>query len=438
MLTGTLSWVCQNTKFPLLLERIFKLNGSDLVYRLISRLPACTQRLSSGSGALTIVRSSVILAAAVAAFVGFGGTAAIVLSAAQAVGATSAQSASWLAAVSLAIIVTSLFLSMRYRIPGITAWSTPGAALIATTVGFNLPQAIGAFLLAGGLIVLTAGFRPLGSLVARIPASIASAMLAGVLVSFVIKGFAAANTAPWLVLPLIGLFVVSRMISPFGAVIFVIIGGFVLAQFLGMTGPLPHFELTPPVFTMPVFDPQALISIGVPLYLVTMASQNLPGFAVLRAHGYEPPTQAGLLSTGLASMAIAPFGGHTMNMSAIIAAVCMSKDVHPDPAERWKAGTWYAIWYVPLTIFAGSFIALFAAMPPSFIAIVAGLGIVGSLTGALTQAVAQEKERFAAIFTFGIAASGLSFLGIGAAFWGLVAGLLILALDRLGATLRSR
>jgi benzoate membrane transport protein len=374
---------------------------------------------------------SIILAAAVAAIVGFGGTAAIVLQAAHAVGATSAESASWLAAVSLAIIATSLFLSLKYRIPAITAWSTPGAALIATTSGITLAEAISAFILAGLLVLLTATIAPLGKLVARIPASIASAMLAGVLVSFVIKGFAAANTAPLLVLPLIGLFVAARLISPFGAVIFVIFGGFAWASALGLTQPLPHFSLTKPVLTMPAFDATALVSIGLPLYLVTMASQNLPGFAVLRAHGYEPPIRGGLTSTGLASILIAPFGGHTVNMSAIMAAVCMSKDVHPNPAQRWKAGIWYAAWYVPLTIFAGSFIALFRAMPPAFIAIVAGLGIVGSLTGALTQAVAIEKERFAAIFTFGIAASGLSYAGIGSAFWGLAAGLAILALDRL-------
>ncbi len=263
-------------------------------------------------------------------------------------------------------------MSIRYRIPGITAWSTPGAALIATTTGFTLPQAVGAFLLAGALIVVTAAFSPLGRLVSRIPASIASAMLAGVLVSFVIKGFAAANAAPLLVLPLIALFVVARLVSPFGAVIIVILCGFALAELLGMAGPLPSFVVTMPVFTAPVFDAQALISIGLPLYLVTMASQNLPGFAVLRAHGYEPPIRAGLLSTGLASVAIAPMGGHTMNMSAIIAAVTMGKDVHPDPTERWKAGLWYAILYIPLMVFAGSFIALFAAMPPAFIAIVAG------------------------------------------------------------------
>jgi benzoate membrane transport protein len=377
-----------------------------------------------------LMRFSIILAAAVAAIVGFGGTAAILLQAAQAVGATPAESASWLASVSLAIIATSLFLSVRYRVPAITAWSTPAAALIATTTGFALPEALGAFIFTGLLLILTAAFRPLIGLVARIPASIASAMLAGVLISFVIKGFAAASVAPMLVVPLIVLFVLARLFSPFGAVIFVILGGFILAQLLGMTSPLPPFELTKPVWVTPHFDWQAMISLGLPLYFVTMASQNLPGFAVLRSHGYEPPVPGALFSTGLASMVVAPFCGHTLNLSAIVASVVMSKDVHPDPAQRWQAGVWYSIWYVPLTIFAGSFIALFAAMPPAFMAIVAGLGIVGALTGALTQAVAQEKERFAAIFTFGIAASGLSFYGVGAAFWALLGGLTIILLDK--------
>jgi benzoate membrane transport protein len=382
------------------------------------------------------MRFSVILAAAVAAIVGFGGTAAILLQAAQAVGATPAQSASWLASVSLATGLTSLFLSWRYRIPAITAWSTPAAALIATTSGFVLPEALGAFVFTGLLLVLTAAFKPLIGLVARIPGSIASAMLAGVLMSFVVKGFAAVSLAPALIVPLIILFVVARLFSPFGAVIVVIIGGFVLAEVLGMTAPLPPFQLTMPVWETPHFDWQAMISLGLPLYFVTMASQNLPGFAVLRAHGYEPPIQGALFSTGLASIVVAPFCGHTLNLSAIVAAVVMGKDVDPDPAQRWQAGVWYAIWYVPLTIFAGSFIGLFAAMPPAFMAIVAGLGIVGALTGALTQAVSQEKERFAAIFTFGIAASGLSFYGIGAAFWALLAGLSIILLDRIAARWR--
>jgi benzoate membrane transport protein len=382
-------------------------------------------------------RPSIVLAAAVAVIVGFGGTAAIVVSAAKAVGASDAEAASWLAAVSVGIIVTSAGLSWLHRIPAVTAWSTPGAALIATISGVTLPEAVGAFIAVGLLIALTGFVKPLGALVQRIPTSIASAMLAGVLVSFVIKGFAAANVVPALVLPLIALFVVGRIISPFGAVIFVILGGFALAFGLGLTKPLPAFELTPLVFVTPAFDVRAMISLALPLYLVTMASQNLPGFAVLKAHGYDPPVRSGLVWTGLSSVAAAPFGGHTVNMSAIIAAVCMSEDVHPDPAERWKTGLWYAIWYVPLAIFAGSFIALFNAMPVEFIAIVAGLALVGSLTGALTQAVGVERERFAAIFTFGVAASGLSFLGVGAAFWGLVAGLAILALEAAAARLKT-
>jgi benzoate membrane transport protein len=376
-----------------------------------------------------LFRLSFISAALVGALVGFGGTVAINLQAARALGATPEQMASWTFAVSIGIAIVAIGMNLWKRIPVMIAWSTPGAALIATTEGITFEQGIGAFMLAGLLIMITALFKPLETLVTRIPSSVASAMLGGVLISFVMKGFIAANTAPWLVLPLIALFIVARLFNPIAAPLAVIAGGFALSFALGLTGPMPHFGLTPVLLVMPQFDLQVLIGLGVPLYLVTMASQNLPGFAVQKSHGYTPQTRDQLLATGLASTLIAPMGGHTINMSAIVAAICMNKDVHPDPAERWKAGVWYGLIYVLLALFAGSLIALFDAMPKEFIATVAGLALVGSLMGALTQAVAVEKERFAAIFAFGIAASGLSFAGIGAAFWALVGGLTVLGLD---------
>jgi benzoate membrane transport protein len=381
-------------------------------------------------------RASLALAPAVAAIVGFGGTVAVVLSAAEAIGATPAQSASWLAAMCLAVALTSGGLSLRHRMPIVTAWSTPGAALLATSQGVDVPHAVGAFLVAGALIVLTGLVRPLGALVARIPAPVAAAMLAGVLVKFVLAGFAAAAASPALVLPLIGLFLLARAFNPFAAVILVVIAGFLLADLLGETAPIPPFALAGLVLTPPAFGVEALVGVALPLYIVTMASQNLPGFAVLKAHGYPPPVRSSLAATGLASMAVAPFGSHTVNMSAITAAICMGPDVHPDPARRWPAGLFYMLWYVLLAAFAGSFIALFAAMPRALIEIVAGLALIGSLAGALSQAMAEERQRFAACLAFGVAASGVGLLGVGAAFWGLVAGVVALGVDRLAARFR--
>lgn len=375
------------------------------------------------------MRFSVISSAVVAALVGFGGTVALIVAAAQAVGADVAQTASWVTALCLSMAGTSLILSLKHRMPIITAWSTPGAALIAAAGGIALDQAVGAFLAVGVAIVATAAIAPLGRLIERIPASVAAAMLAGVLVSFVVAVFEAAGDRPALVLPLVALFLVVRLASASASVLAVLIAGGALAWGLGLTGAMPDglglSTLTP---VMPVFDPAVLIGLGLPLYLVTMASQNLPGFAVLRAAGYTPPSRSILTVTGLASILTAPFGAHTSNLAAITAAICTGEDAHPDPARRWLTGPVYAGCYLLLAAFGASLVAVFAALPQALIATVAGLALIGPLTHALTAALADERERFAAILTFAVTASGVGFFDIGAAFWGLAAGLIALGL----------
>lgn len=382
---------------------------------------------------------SIVFSALVAAFVGFAASVAVVLAAAHAVGATPAQAVSWVAGLALAKGAASLWLSWRHRLPIICAWSTPGAALIATTSGLDLPAAIGAFLLAAALMMLTATFRPLGALIARIPMPIASAMLAGVIFRFVVAVFDEMRLSPGLVLPLLAIFLIARLVNPFLGVVAALGAGLALSFALGLADwPAGPLALSGLEFVAPRLDVAALLGVGVPLYLVTMAAQNLPGFAVLRAAGYEPPTAASLFVTGLTSFLTAPFGAHMVNMAAISASICTGPDTHPDPRQRWKAGVAYGVVWLGIAATAGLLLALIVAMPKALIVAVAGLGLVGSLTGALGQAMSHDGQRFAATVTFAVAASSLSLFGVGAAFWSLIAGLGVLTLDALAGRLRGK
>ena len=372
------------------------------------------------------MRSSVIASAVVAAIVGFGGTLALIIAAAQALGATQAQTASWVTALCLAMFISTGFLSWRYKMPIITAWSTPGLALIGAS---TMQQGVGAFIVTAIAIIITGLVKPVSGLVSKIPASIASGMLAGVLFAFLIGAARTIPVDPIFVLPLVLLFFVIRLFNPAMAVLAVLFGGILFAFLSGRVASVPDISLSTLTLIMPVFDTRAIIGIALPLYLVTMASQNLPGFAVLRAAGYEPPTAAALQVTGLLSLLTAPFGAHTSNMAAISAAICTGPDAHPDPAQRWLTGPFYALSYLILAIFGASLVALFAVLPAPLIALVAGLALIGAFANALTIALKNETERLAAVVTFAVTASGISIAGIGAAFWALVAGLLVVAFD---------
>jgi benzoate membrane transport protein len=377
------------------------------------------------------MRVSVIASAAVAAFVGFGGTLALMIAAATALGATQAETASWVTAISLALAVSSGYLSWRYRIPIITAWSTPGLALIGASIGFTMQEAVGAFIVTAVAIIITGLIKPVAQFVERIPASIASGMLAGVLSSFVINAAKTLSLDPLLVLPLIALFLIIRLFNPAMAVISVLIGGVIFALLLSRADNLPAPELSTLTMIIPEFSLSAMIGLALPLYLVTMASQNLPGFAVLRAAGYEPPTAACLQVTGLVSLISAPFGAHTSNMAAISAAICTGHDAHPDPKQRWLTGPFYALCYLVFAIFGASLVAIFAVLPPALIMLIAGLGLIGPFINALALALNKQDERFAAIITFAVTASGITILGIGSAFWALIAGLIVAGMDHL-------
>ncbi|MBU2483716.1 MAG: benzoate/H(+) symporter BenE family transporter [Alphaproteobacteria bacterium] len=375
---------------------------------------------------------SMISAALVAALVGYGSTIALVLAAAAAVGADAGQTASWVAAICFSKAIGSALLSSWKKVPMVLAWSTPGAALIAASTGVDIHKAVGAFVFAGLLIALTAAIRPLNRAVNAIPTGVASGMLAGVLLPFSMAvALHAANQAA-LVLPLIAVFLIVRLVNPLMAVLAALIAGLLIA-FTVAGAPLPPMDVdwTSLRFIQPEFDAAVLLGLGLPLYLVTMASQNLPGFAVLRANGYEPPVTEALGVTGVLSAFFALFGAHTINMAAITAAICLGDDVHPDKNQRWKVGLVYALVWITLGLSGPVIVPAILAMPPEIIAVVAGLALVPPLIGALVSAFELPATRFAAAATFAVTASGVAAFGIGAAFWGLLAGLVVHLMDHL-------
>lgn len=375
---------------------------------------------------------SVVVSAFVAALVGFGGTLALVLAAAGAVGATPVEASSWVAALCLAVAASSIALSVHHRMPIITAWSTPGAALIAGFGGgIGMEAAAGAFLVAGGLMMLCAAIRPLGTAVARLPGGVAAAMLAGVLVRFVMALAEQAKSAPGLVLPVIAVFLLVRRLQQNWAVPAALVAGIAGAAASGSMAALPALEFSALAWITPRFDAGVIIGLGLPLFLVTLASQNLPGFAVLTASGYVPPVRSILAITGLASVMGAPFGAHATNLAAITAALCTGPDTDPDKRTRWRAGVVYGGFYVALAAAGASLVGVFAALPGALVATIAGVALLSPLTGALTAALSEERHRIAAVATFATTGSGISALGLAAPVWGLAAGLAILALDRL-------
>jgi benzoate membrane transport protein len=385
------------------------------------------------------MRLSLITAPVVAAVVGFGGTIAVITAAATRLGATPDELSSWIAAVCLAQAVAGIILTLWHRLPIIVAWSTPGAVLLASApAGTGMPEAVGAFLLCGALLTATALIAPLSRLIERIPGAIASALLAGVLLSFVLPAFSGSHGAPELVLPVLAAFLLTRILAPTLAAIAALLAGLMLAFALG-SGALPQgLGLSRLVVITPELELPALLGLGLPLYLVTMASQNLPGFAVLRNEGYPVPARSILAVTGLTSLLAAPFGSHAVNLGAIVAALTTGPDVHPDRDRRWPAGIVFALSFVLFAAFGDAFARLLAAVPRALVMAVAGLALIAPLTSALVAAAGDAERRFPAMLTLAVTASGVTFAGIGAPFWGLAAGLLALGLDALGERLRPR
>lgn len=369
-----------------------------------------------------------VVAGFVAVLVGFTSSVVIVFQAAAALGATPAQTASWIWALGLGMGLTSLGLSLWFRQPVLTAWSTPGAALLAGSAGaVPMAEAVGAFLTCAALIVLAGATGWFARVMNRIPQALAAALLAGVLVRFAFDAFAAAHEATALVLLMGAAYLAGRRLWPRWAVPGVLATGMGVAALQGQLhlGSVP-WALATPVFTAPAFSLAATVGIALPLFVVTMASQNLPGVAAQRAAGFDTPVSPVITTTGVASALLAPFGGYALNLAAITASICMGREAHEDPAQRWKASAAAGVFYIATGLLAGSVVALIAAFPKALVLAVAGLALLGTIGNAMASALRDEAQREPALITFVVTASGVSLAGVGSAFWGVVAGALAL------------
>ncbi|MFM2721482.1 benzoate/H(+) symporter BenE family transporter [Microbacterium mcarthurae (nom. nud.)] len=378
-----------------------------------------------------------LVAGMVTALVGFTSTFAVVLTGLRTVGATPAQAASGLLAISLVVGVGCIILAWRYRIPITIAWSTPGVALLAATgaVEGGWPAVVGGFLVSAALILCTALFPPLGALIARIPPSIAQAMLAGVLLPLCVAPFVGLVDDPWGVAPVLIVWLVASRLVPRWAVPLAFLAAIVVVAIeLTRTGVdadaatlLPRLEFTAPTLTV-----GSVVGIALPLFVVTMASQNVPGVAVMRSLGYTIPWRPAMLVTGLGSALAATAGGHAVNLGAISAAIAAGPDAHPDPRRRWAAGVSAGGMYLVLGGLSAAFAAIVLLAPPGVIPAVAGVALFAAFGSAVQQAIDDPGERLPAVVTFLVAASGIAIAGVSAAFWALAAGLVVRTVLHLG------
>jgi benzoate membrane transport protein len=372
---------------------------------------------------------STFVAGFITVLVGYTSSAVIIFRAAETVGATPEQLSSWMGALGIGMGVTCIGLSLRYRAPVVTAWSTPGAALLVTSLaGIPMDQAIGAFLFSAALITLCGVTGLFERVLNRIPLSITAAMLAGILTRFGMDVFIAMQSRLVLVLAMLVAYLAGKRLWPRYAVVMVLVLGTVLAWFQGLLRmDALSLEFATPVFTMPAFSWSALVGIGIPLFVVTMASQNVPGVAAIRASGYDTPISPLITWTGLTTLVLAPFGGYAFNLAAITAAICMGKEAHEDPAKRYMASVFAGGFYLLTGIFGATVGALFAAFPRELVLAVAGMALFGTIANSLALALRDEQQREPALITFLVTISGMTLFGIGSAFWGLVAGAATLA-----------
>ncbi|MGF2949728.1 benzoate/H(+) symporter BenE family transporter [Microbacterium alcoholitolerans] len=371
-----------------------------------------------------------VTAGVVTALVGFTSSFAVVLTGLDAVGASPEQAASGLLALSLTMGIACIVLAYRYRMPITAAWSTPGAALLAATTAVEggWSAAVGAFLVVSALILLTAAVPQIGALIAAIPPSIAQAMLAGVLLPLCLAPITGIMINPWGVAPVVVTWLLLARIAPRWAVpaafitATVVIAAGIIANGTDVDPALllPTLEFTAPTFTV-----ESIVGIALPLFIVTMASQNVPGIAVMRSFGYEVPWRPAMLVTGIGSALSAPAGGHGINLAAISAALAAAPDVDPDPRRRWVAGVSTGVSYILLGAFSAVFAALVLLAPAAVIPAVAGIALFAAFGSSVKQAIDDPGERMPAVVTFLVAASGVALLGISAAFWALAAGLLV-------------
>ncbi|MCA0244742.1 MAG: benzoate/H(+) symporter BenE family transporter [Proteobacteria bacterium] len=376
-----------------------------------------------------------VVAGIVAVLVGYTSSVVIVFQAAAALGATPAQTASWLWALGLGMGLTSAGLSLWYRMPVLTAWSTPGAALLATAgAGLSMAEGIGAFIVCG-LLITAAGITGwFARVMDRIPQALAAALLAGVLTRFAFDAFLSLRSQTLLVGAMGLAYLAGRRWWPRYAVPGVLLAGIALAALQGqLHWGAVDWQWTVPVFTPPRFSLAALVGVALPLFVVTMASQNLPGVAAQRAAGYAIPVSPAITATGLATTVLAPFGAYALNLAAITASICMGREASADPARRYTAPVVAGVLYAALGLAGGAVVGLIAAFPKELVLAVAGFALLGTIAGGLAAALKDEHGREAALITYLVTASGLTLAGIGAAFWGVVIGALALGVQRFRA-----
>ncbi len=383
---------------------------------------AAPQRLSP----LADTSPAAVVAGFVAMLVGYTSSLVLMFQAGQNAGLSSGQISSWIWALSIGMALTTIGLSLKYRTPIVIAWSTPGAALLVTSLpSVPYSDAIGAFVLCAVLLALCGLTGSVDRLLRRVPPALAAALLAGILFRIGIEICSAAQHQTALVLGMALAYLVAKRLWPRYCVLVALVAGLLLAAGLGLLDfHSLRLELAVPVWTTPTFSLAATIGIAIPLFVVAMASQNMPGIAVLRTDGYAVPASPLIATTGLASLLLAPFGSHGINLAAISAAICTGPQAHEDASKRYTAAVWCGLFYGIAGLFGATLAALFASLPGELVISVAALALLGSIMNGLHGALADPGQREPALITFLVTASGLTLAGIGSAFWGLVAGLL--------------
>ncbi len=362
----------------------------------------------------------------IAVIVGFTSSAVLIFEAATSLGATPQEISSWLFALGSSLAATCIGFSLYYRVPILTGWSTPGAALLASSLaGYTMPEAIGAFLFASSLVVLTGVTGIFERITTHIPRALTTAMLAGILIRFGMNIFTAMQQQFVLIGAMLITYLIGKRIFPRYVIIFVLLIGVLFAELQGLFHiDSFQFKLATPIFTFPVFSLSALISVGLPLFIVTMTSQNIPGVAVLNSSGYHPPISPLMTCTGIINFLFAPFGCYSICLAALTAAICTSKEADQNPENRFKSTVFAGLCWLFIGTFGATIVTLFFAFPNELILAIAGLALLSTIANSLKVALDDEKDREPALITILVSASGFTLFGIAPAFWGLLAGIL--------------
>lgn len=368
---------------------------------------------------------SACMAGIIATVIAYAGPLVIIIQAANAAHYSNAVLASWVGSISLGSGLLSIYLSLRYKVPVVIAWSAPGSALLVTLLpGFSLQEAIGAYIVANAIILLVGLSGAFDKIVAQLPAALTAAMLSGILLRFGTDLFVGVNAQPGLVLCMFVTYLLGKRFAPRYAVMAVLFVGCAFALCEGsLQGSPLALELTTPVWVMPSFTLHAVLNIALPLVMVALTGQFVPGLAVLRNEGYTTPARPLITSNALVSLLLSPAGCHGLNLAAITAAICTGKESHEDPLRRYVAGVASGMGYLIVGLFAATLVAFFMALPKALVATLAGLALLGAIASSLSNAMAAPKDREAALITFLATVSGMSWLGLSAAFWGLLLGM---------------